>query len=106
MKKATFAAGCFWHVEEIFSKTSGVKSTKVGYTGGHLENPTYEQFIQTKKEAAQKHIPKYPPKRKKTPISEWLEGLFKDREKAFEEGDLEEVKEITKQITKHGPSMA
>ena len=43
MKKATFAAGCFWHVEEIFSKTSGVKSTQVGYTGGDLENPTYEQ---------------------------------------------------------------
>ena len=43
MKKATFAAGCFWHVEEIFSKTFGVKSTQVGYTGGHLENPTYEQ---------------------------------------------------------------
>ena len=43
MKKATFAAGCFWHVEEIFSKTLGVKSTQVGYTGGDLENPTYEQ---------------------------------------------------------------
>tara|TARA_B100000745_G_scaffold298042_1_gene245992 strand:- start:4015 stop:4521 length:507 start_codon:yes stop_codon:yes gene_type:complete len=43
MKKATFAAGCFWHVEEVFSKTPGVKSTQVGYTGGDLENPTYEQ---------------------------------------------------------------
>ena len=43
MKKATFAAGCFWHVEEVFTKTPGVKSTQVGYTGGNLENPTYEQ---------------------------------------------------------------
>ena len=41
--KATFAAGCFWHVEDMLSKTKGVKSTKVGYTGGRLPNPTYEE---------------------------------------------------------------
>ena len=40
--KATFAAGCFWHVEEIFSKTNGVTSTAVGYTGGNTDNPTYD----------------------------------------------------------------
>ena len=43
MKKATFAAGCFWHVEEVFSNTKGVISTQVGYTGGNTKNPTYEQ---------------------------------------------------------------
>ena len=43
--KATFAAGCFWHVEEIFSKTNGVTSTAVGYTGGNKDNPTYEDAV-------------------------------------------------------------
>ena len=40
--KATFAAGCFWNVEEIFSKTNVVTSTAVGYTGGNTDNPTYD----------------------------------------------------------------
>lgn len=43
MEKATFAAGCFWGVEEAFTHLKGVKETVVGYTGGHTENPNYEQ---------------------------------------------------------------
>ena len=43
MQKATFAAGCFWGVEETFRQTEGVVSTQVGYTGGQTESPTYQQ---------------------------------------------------------------
>ncbi|OGI01421.1 MAG: peptide-methionine (S)-S-oxide reductase [Candidatus Melainabacteria bacterium GWF2_37_15] len=43
MEKATFAAGCFWGVQVKFARLDGVISTQVGFTGGHKENPTYEE---------------------------------------------------------------
>lgn len=39
---ATFASGCFWGVEEIYRTTPGVLKTQVGYTGGHVQNPSYQ----------------------------------------------------------------
>jgi peptide-methionine (S)-S-oxide reductase len=41
MAKATFAAGCFWGVEDAFRQIKGVNSAAVGYTGGTRNNPSY-----------------------------------------------------------------
>jgi peptide-methionine (S)-S-oxide reductase len=43
MEIATFAGGCFWHMQAVFSRVPGVASTVVGYSGGYVANPTYQQ---------------------------------------------------------------
>ena len=45
LKKAYFAGGCFWCMEEAFDKIDGVKKSISGYSGGHLKNPTYNDVI-------------------------------------------------------------
>lgn len=41
MQEAILGAGCFWCVEAIFQRLKGVKSVEAGYSGGHVENPSY-----------------------------------------------------------------
>ena len=41
MQKATFAGGCFWCMVTPFDELPGIEGIVSGYTGGHLENPTY-----------------------------------------------------------------
>ena len=43
MSTILLGAGCFWGVQEYFRKIEGISNTKVGYSGGHTINPTYEE---------------------------------------------------------------
>ena len=44
MSLISLGAGCFWGVQNILSKIDGILKTEVGYMGGHIKNPTYEQI--------------------------------------------------------------
>ncbi len=44
--EATFGAGCFWGVEEVFRTVPGVLSTEVGFMGGHVDNPSYKRVCE------------------------------------------------------------
>ena len=45
LQKVYFAGGCFWRIEESFDKVNGVTKTTSGYSGGHVENPSYKQVV-------------------------------------------------------------
>ena len=61
MKTICFAGGCFWGVEEFFSRIPGVVSTKVGYANGHTENPTYEDVCRKDTGHAEACLVEYDP---------------------------------------------
>jgi len=63
MNKATFAAGCFWGVEEKFRVLDGIINTAVGYMGGHVDQPTYKQVCSCETGHAEVVDLEYDPKR-------------------------------------------
>lgn len=45
LEKATFAGGCFWCLQSEFNSQKGVTGTSVGYTGGHADDPSYQEVV-------------------------------------------------------------
>jgi peptide-methionine (S)-S-oxide reductase len=72
---ATFGGGCFWCTEAIFKQIDGVIETEVGYAGGDVENPTYEQVCTGKTGHAEVCQIKFDPE--KISYNELLEIFFK-----------------------------
>ena len=62
LETATFGGGCFWCTEAVFQQIKGVQSITSGYSGGHIENPTYEQVCGKKTGHAEVIQIKFDPK--------------------------------------------
>jgi len=60
-KRAIFAAGCFWHVQETFSSLKGVVSAAAGYSGGSVKDPTYEAVCTGRTGHAESVLVEYDP---------------------------------------------
>ena len=63
LSKALFAAGCFWGVQFYFDEVPGVVTTTVGYTGGHTEDPSYDDVITHKTGHAEAVLITFDPER-------------------------------------------
>ncbi len=61
-EQATFAAGCFWGVQAAFDRLKGVIKTEVGYTGGHMEKPGYDDVCTDNTGHAEAVLVEYDPK--------------------------------------------
>ncbi|MBI2667898.1 peptide-methionine (S)-S-oxide reductase MsrA [Candidatus Woesearchaeota archaeon] len=75
IEKAAFGAGCFWGVEEEFRKLKRVISTTVGYMGGNMKNPSYEDVCTNKTGHVEVVMLEYNPKN--ISYSELLETFWK-----------------------------
>jgi peptide-methionine (S)-S-oxide reductase len=74
MSKIVLAGGCFWGMEDLLRKQPGVTFTRVGYTGGHLKNPTYDDTHDSKSGHAEAVEITYDPA--KTSLKSILEFFF------------------------------
>ncbi|MFA6702925.1 MAG: bifunctional methionine sulfoxide reductase B/A protein [Dysgonamonadaceae bacterium] len=74
VNKVYFASGCFWGTEYFFMKAPGVVRTRVGFMGGDVENPTYEQVCQKNTEHFECTEVEYDPK--KTSYEDLLKLFF------------------------------
>lgn len=77
-EKATFAAGCFWGVEEAFRRAKGVTSTTVGYTGGKMKNPSYDDVCSDETGHAEAVQIEFDPK--KVPYEKLLDIFWKNHD--------------------------
>ena len=76
--KATFGAGCFWGVEAAFRRVDGVTGTAVGYAGGTIEDPSYEQVCSHKTGHAEVVEVTYDPE--KVPYEQLLAVFFAEHD--------------------------